>query len=363
MIKTNAKTSLCAALASCALPALVSAQRQAAPEITKPAATNVEPGTVVIHHGGERIVIKLPAGQKPSVEINGEVLPAESLAEKEGTFAGVAGAYSLQLTPPVSTHAKNWGGAIGFMNAPQARLPKAHWPKLPSAPGPFFAGKDGTVFARPAAPKSAARKMFDASLGNVFGDQRSAGEDPVRPQIGVQVGSVPDALAEYLELDPSSCVLILNATEGGPAAAAGLKKNDVLIRVGDHCEISDASLRKIVGEQEPDDVLRMRVLRRGEEHDFDVVVGAAPTTPAYPEYAQAVDWRHLGGSGGAGSGQPVVWPPAAGGLPDVFFMNGGGSGGEPALPKGIDLSSVEGRLEAIEAKLTELCRKLDVQDR
>src|SRR5688572_1762385 len=151
-------------------------------------------GVVVIERGDDRIEVRLqPGAAHPSVTVNGKAVPAREWQNDEGKHSVRSGEWRISTTPPPggwqSPFVYTWGGE----DAGKA------WQYLTPDKNGFWR--------------------------SLVGSQEKAAE--ARPHIGVQVGSVPAALAEHLGLDGTRCVLILSATAGGPAAKAGIRANDV----------------------------------------------------------------------------------------------------------------------------------------
>jgi membrane-associated protease RseP (regulator of RpoE activity) len=61
--------------------------------------------------------------------------------------------------------------------------------------------------------------------------------------------------------------------EGGPAAKAGLQKNDVIVRFDSEQVTSAAKLRRLIAEAAPGQAVRLAVLRGGAEREFVVNLG------------------------------------------------------------------------------------------
>src|SRR5690606_38379968 len=52
-----------------------------------------------------------------------------------------------------------------------------------------------------------------------------------KPYLGVVLENVPEFLAEHLKLENGQGVIIGQILEGGPAATAGLEKNDIILKL------------------------------------------------------------------------------------------------------------------------------------
>ena len=85
-----------------------------------------------------------------------------------------------------------------------------------------------------------------------------------------------------LQLDPTSGrdgARILEVSPGGPAAQAGLRPGDVIVKL-DETEIHDAHSARFVAERmrhvQPGHPVHLRVLRDGKPREFDVTAGSSP---------------------------------------------------------------------------------------
>jgi serine protease Do len=104
------------------------------------------------------------------------------------------------------------------------------------------------------------------------------------PWLGViGLRSVEREVADFLKLGENSAVVVSDVTEEGPAATAGVEKRDIIVSVDgerfprfspEHV-VSGYVERKIL-ESKVGDVMRLGVLRGGEEQEIDVTVGRQP---------------------------------------------------------------------------------------
>jgi S1-C subfamily serine protease len=83
----------------------------------------------------------------------------------------------------------------------------------------------------------------------------------MRAVAGAELAPLNPGLSEYF--GATDGVLVLNAREGTPAARAGLRAGDVIVRVGDTAVRSIAELRRTIG-RAPDGAITLGVLRRGQ---------------------------------------------------------------------------------------------------
>jgi len=83
--------------------------------------------------------------------------------------------------------------------------------------------------------------------------------------LGVSVGEITDAGAR-----------VTSTTAGGPAARAGIRRGDVLVRIGDRPTTTDGAVASAVAAGRPGQQLTVRLRRGGEEREVRVRLAAQP---------------------------------------------------------------------------------------
>lgn len=91
-----------------------------------------------------------------------------------------------------------------------------------------------------------------------------------RAYIGVSIADVDPALAKEIGLERPKGVYVKGLTEGGAAAAAGMKAGDVIVKVGNINVDNVPQLQEQVGKFRPGDQVAVTVLRSGEEQVMDM---------------------------------------------------------------------------------------------
>lgn len=98
----------------------------------------------------------------------------------------------------------------------------------------------------------------------------------MRPYLGVTLRTVTPDLASELGLYRNRGVLAYYVADDGPAAAAGLKTNDVIVRFQDQ-EVTEASqLIKLLWQHEVDENVKLTFWRGEEEREIWVTLGLRP---------------------------------------------------------------------------------------
>lgn len=94
-----------------------------------------------------------------------------------------------------------------------------------------------------------------------------------RGYIGVSMQDMTSELAEYFNLESRNGVLVMDVEENSPAEKAGLRKDDVMIRVNERAITDGNDVRNIIGFTPPGTDVSITVIRDGKEHKLMVTVG------------------------------------------------------------------------------------------
>jgi C-terminal processing protease CtpA/Prc len=90
---------------------------------------------------------------------------------------------------------------------------------------------------------------------------------PVSYGTGATLGTIPD-----MSSSPGG-VRLNGVREGGPAAGAGIRGGDIIIRLGDHDVTDLYAMTNALGKYQPGDIVTVRVRRGDETLDFSVTLG------------------------------------------------------------------------------------------
>jgi hypothetical protein len=91
--------------------------------------------------------------------------------------------------------------------------------------------------------------------------------------LGVSTTEASEALSAQLDLAPGVGLVVSYLSPGGPAAKAGLKKNDVLVRFEDQSLVHPSQLRKLVRAHKAGDTATLTYYRAGKEQQASVALG------------------------------------------------------------------------------------------
>jgi serine protease Do len=146
-------------------------------------------------------------------------------------------------------------------------------------------GNQGIGFA---IPINMARRIMDQILTN---------GKVVRGYLGVYIQDATPDLAKQFGLNEGTGVLIGDVTPGTPAAKAGLKKGDIILKLNGKPVESRNDLQIQISQMSPGTKVTLDVWRDGKTVPFDVTLGELPETSAKSQPGQ--------GEGGALEGVEV----------------------------------------------------------
>ncbi|MBQ6364942.1 MAG: trypsin-like peptidase domain-containing protein [Oscillospiraceae bacterium] len=92
----------------------------------------------------------------------------------------------------------------------------------------------------------------------------------IKPYIGVTVSSLSEDVSSITGIEAGAWVR--EVTEDAPADKAGIKVNDVIVKVGEKDIGSSEDLVEVVASSEPGDTLRFFLYRQGKEIEIDVTI-------------------------------------------------------------------------------------------
>ncbi|MBL0927715.1 MAG: PDZ domain-containing protein [Phycisphaerales bacterium] len=85
-----------------------------------------------------------------------------------------------------------------------------------------------------------------------------------RAFMGVTMAPVAEAVAEQLNIQPGRAVTITSVESGSPAEKAGLRVNDVIVRIADAENPTFDEVRSVLRDKNPGDKVEIEYVRRGE---------------------------------------------------------------------------------------------------
>jgi serine protease Do len=98
----------------------------------------------------------------------------------------------------------------------------------------------------------------------------------VRGYLGVSIQDLTKELADTLKLGTERGVLIGGVVKGGPAARAGIRQGDVVVRVGNVATEKPSQLRNAVAGLGVGKTVKVELIRDGRRQSVDVVLAEQP---------------------------------------------------------------------------------------
>ncbi len=98
--------------------------------------------------------------------------------------------------------------------------------------------------------------------------------EPPRVMLGIQMQPVDEEAAHEFDLKEGEGIQISGVIKGLPAQHAGIRENDIIIKIGGVGSATQEGLRRVLREKKPGDVLAFKVIRKGKVKE--VVVKLEP---------------------------------------------------------------------------------------
>jgi serine protease Do len=98
----------------------------------------------------------------------------------------------------------------------------------------------------------------------------------VRGWLGISPQDVSGALARAFNVPGGEGALVVNVNDGGPAAKAGLKEEDVIVALDGVKIANAAALVRLVGLKRPETAVTLSVIRSGKALEIKVTLGTRP---------------------------------------------------------------------------------------
>jgi membrane-associated protease RseP (regulator of RpoE activity) len=103
-----------------------------------------------------------------------------------------------------------------------------------------------------------------------------AGKDSDRGYLGIRMQEVEGGLAEALDVEENSGVLINDVVDDSPADEAGLEAGDIVVAVADEDVETPSDLQSAVRANKPGDEIEIRFLRDGKTRTVTAKLAEAP---------------------------------------------------------------------------------------
>ena len=91
-----------------------------------------------------------------------------------------------------------------------------------------------------------------------------------RAMLGITMSPITDELAKEMKLSSLEGVYIVEVSKGGAAEKAGIRKGDVIVKIGDRKVATSSAVQERVNSYRPGDRTVVTVIREGKEKEFEV---------------------------------------------------------------------------------------------
>jgi len=135
-----------------------------------------------------------------------------------------------------------------------------------------------------------------------------------RGRIGVGVQPLNQALAESFGLEKATGALVDSVPEGGPAAKAGIRPGDVILKFDGHPILEPSELARFVSDLKPGTEAKLTLWREGGEKDIAVRLSAVEEAAQADEVPAELAKSRLGLAVRPLSPQEARQPDVSGGL-------------------------------------------------
>ena len=101
-----------------------------------------------------------------------------------------------------------------------------------------------------------------------------------RGWIGVEPNDLTPELAETFDVKTTHGVIITGVLQNGPAAQAGIRPGDVIVKIANQPVSSVAQLLSVVASLKPGTPERFAIERKNQAQELNVTPGVRPKPPA-----------------------------------------------------------------------------------
>ena len=94
--------------------------------------------------------------------------------------------------------------------------------------------------------------------------------------LGVSMSPIDDVMARALKMKNINGALIVSVVDDSPADIAGLKEQDVILKVDDEIAENPSKLRLLISSKHPGDMAKLLIFREGKEKKITVTLTSRP---------------------------------------------------------------------------------------
>lgn len=99
-----------------------------------------------------------------------------------------------------------------------------------------------------------------------------------RGALGVGIQDVNEKTAEEMNVIKGKGVLVTGIAPDGPAAQGGIQKSDIILEVNGKKVNSSQELARTIATYDPDEVVKLKILRDGVKQNVDIILGERKVT-------------------------------------------------------------------------------------
>ncbi len=141
--------------------------------------------------------------------------------------------------------------------------------------------------------------------------------------IGLATAAVPEMVADHLDLEQGSGVIVRTVSPDSPAQRAGLSVNDIILSVGETAVGNPEALSSSIRERKPGDRIAISLIHKGKPAKVEVTLSRRPANlafgveqepmleglpQAHAERLRDLIERHMGGLGQNGGMGLQIFP-------------------------------------------------------
>lgn len=112
-----------------------------------------------------------------------------------------------------------------------------------------------------------------SNTASLIGEQLVEKGSFSRPVLGIRWVEITARMARYYNLPTQYGVYVMDVVSGGPAARAGLQKNDIIVRIGDYTVEETGSFYNTIFKYSPGDTVEVEFYRNNRLQTVTVTLG------------------------------------------------------------------------------------------
>jgi serine protease Do len=160
-----------------------------------------------------------------------------------------------------------------------------------------------------------------------------------RGLLGIQIGEVTQEIADNNDLSRIQGVLVAGVMDNSAAGDAGIKKNDIIIKVNDKEVNTTPELQELISRNRPGEKVNLTILRKGKEMQFTVILKDNRGNSQIVSTSKNIDEKILGADFDVISIQELKKYDLENGIKVTAIRNGKFK--EAGIPKGFIITKID----------------------